>query len=79
MNGLDLLVFGLVGPLGCDKTLIYNFFKHKAEAYQYDYNKEIIQYEFFFRLESISNKSKFYLNSWITYIFHMPNNRSNKD
>ncbi|RMZ93841.1 hypothetical protein BpHYR1_014354 [Brachionus plicatilis] len=43
MNGLDLLVFGLVGPID------------KAEAYQYDYNEEIIIKTF---LEKIINQKK---------------------
>ena len=36
------IVFGITAPIGCDKKIIYDFFKEKKEEFNYEYNKPIV-------------------------------------
>lgn len=36
------IVFGITAPIGCDKTIIYDFFREKKEEFNYEYNEAIV-------------------------------------
>lgn len=50
MTCFDLIIFGLIGPIGSDKTKIYKFLRRKADEYSYDINKEIILKDYLERI-----------------------------